>query len=118
MKTPGESHPDWLDEAVELMAESGRDGVVAVVGGSMAPTLIEGQRIAIEFGPPALRSGDIILYRRRIGTGTRREVHRLLSRARGSDGPPTLRTRGDGNPYLDPALTSATIRQRQESVRS
>jgi signal peptidase I len=116
MKTPGESRQDWLDAAVDLMAESGREGIVPVMGASMAPTLRDGQRVVIDFDPSTLRGGDIILYRRRNETGTRREVHRMLSRARSSDGSGSFRTRGDGNPYLDPHLSPGDVHGRVVAV--
>jgi len=73
---------ELLDAAVELMGRSGRGGTVRVRGRSMLPTLVEGQILAVEFNPDRLAHGDMLIFRQ----AGHLVVHRLLGRARFSDG--------------------------------
>ncbi len=94
-----------LDAAVELMGRAGRGGTVNVVGTSMSPTLREGFVVAVEFAPQELRRGDMLLFRQREIL----VVHRLLGRARKSDGMDWLRTRGDATISLDSRLDPTAV---------
>jgi hypothetical protein len=97
---PGKLRAELLDAAVDLMGRSGRGGAVRVRGDSMRPTLLAGQRLAVEFAPQRLACGDLLLFRQ----ADYLVVHRLLGRARTPSGRPCLRTRGDGVASLDPPV--------------
>lgn len=106
-----------LDRAVSLLVASGRRGVVAVVGDSMKPTLEDGQSVEVDFAEFRPRRGDLLLYRRETVQGVRREVHRYLGRSRARDGRSALRTRGDGNPYLDAPVDRGAVEGRVLTAR-
>jgi len=101
-----------LDAAVQLLGESGRGGSVRVLGTSMAPTLLEGETLAVEFAPSALRRGDLLLFRQ----ADYLVVHRLLGPARFADGRPCLRTRGDARIALDPPVDPVRVVGRVTAV--
>ncbi len=102
-----------LGAAVELLARSGRGGIVVLRGTSMEPTLPAESVVAVDFSPDRLRRGDLLLFHQ----ADYLVVHRLLGRARGRDAGLVLRTRGDAAARLDPPVTSARVVGRVVSVR-
>ena len=101
----GQLSGQFLDAAVDLMGRAGRGGTVLVRGRSMIPTLFECQVLASEFSPGSLSRGDMLVYRQ----DGMLMVHRMLGPARLPDGRPSLRTRGDGLPTLDPHLAQPRV---------
>jgi len=97
-----------LDAAVELIGKSGRLGAVAVTGSSMFPTFARVQRLAVEFSPANLASGDVVVFRQRETL----VVHRLIQRQE-RGGSMRLRTRGDGriafDPWVDPGAVIGRV---------
>lgn len=110
--SPGKLTAKLLDAAVELMGRSGRGGAVRVQGRSMVPTLVPGQLLAVEFSPPRLRRGDLLLFRQQDYL----VVHRLLGPGRLPGGGRCLKTRGDGVPVLDPPVDGARVVGRVTAV--
>ena len=94
-ENPGLTHADQLDAPVELI------GAVPVRGGSMLPTLREGQVLSVDFSPVSPRRGDLLFFRQEGDL----VVHRVVARSRFRDGGPCFRTRGDGRPNLDPRVS-------------
>jgi hypothetical protein len=104
---------DILDAAVALMGRSGRGAVFPVEGRSMCPTLVAGELVAVEFSPPAIARGDVLLFRQANAL----VVHRLLGPARPApSGALRWRTRGDGQPNLDPPVDPERIVGRAVAV--
>jgi hypothetical protein len=114
MPTPpgGPLSPELLDAAVELMGRSGRGATLRVTGRSMEPTLLDGQTVALELAPRALARGDLLVFRQ----AGYLVVHRCLGARRGPGGARELRTRGDGVPGLDPAVTLDRVLGRVVAV--
>jgi hypothetical protein len=94
------------DEALDLMGLSGGSHVWPMQGGSMLPTLKDGQRVAIRLSAKELARGDLLLFRQEDYL----VVHRLLGNTTGQGGEPRLRTRGDGRIALDPPLDPSLVR--------
>jgi signal peptidase I len=103
---------EMLDAAVELMGRAGRGGTFPVSGTSMEPTLRAGQTLAVEFTPETLRCGDVLLFRQVDAL----VVHRLLGSARDGAGRIYYRTRGDGQPALDPPVAPERVVGRVVAV--
>ncbi len=94
------------DEALELMGRAGGSHIWPMQGGSMVPTLKDGQRVAISLSTGEIARGDLLLFRQVDYL----VVHRFLGNTTGPDGEPRLRTRGDGRIALDPPLDPALVR--------
>ncbi len=71
----------------------------------MEPTLGPGAALWVEFEPDRLRFGDLVLFRQ----ADYLVAHRYLGRWRERDGRPSLRTRGDARPVLDPAVEPSGV---------
>lgn len=78
----------------------------------MEPTLRAGQTLAVEFTPDELRCGDVLLFRQVDAL----VVHRFLGTARDGAGQIYYRTRGDGQPALDPPVTPERVVGRVVAV--
>lgn len=102
-----------LDAAIGLLGEAGIRGVICVQGGSMLPTLDPGAEVEVEFAPPQVRFGDLLVFRQ----ADYLVVHRCLGRGRRRDGIRPLRCRGDGAPALDPPVAPGGVIARVLAVR-
>ena len=103
---PPHKNRNLLDEAVELLAESGGIAVVTMEGESMLPTLRPGQRVAVDFSALEPERGDLALFRQQ----DYHVVHRVLGPASSPAGGGCLRARGDHLPALDPPVAPASVR--------
>jgi hypothetical protein len=97
-----------LDAAVDLIGRHGRVAVLPVTGDSMLPSLRAGQRIAVELLPGEPQRGDLLVFRQLDYL----VVHRFLGPASREDDRPSLRTRGDHIPALDPVVERSRVRGR------
>jgi hypothetical protein len=79
-----------------------------MVGVSMVPTIIEGQRVLIRLGRRHLQRGDLLLFRLREEL----VVHRLHGRTITAAGRPGLWTRGDGRQFFDPPIEPDAVEGR------
>ncbi len=100
-----------LDAAVELIGKTGQLGSVELTGSSMLPTFAGVRRLAVEFSPPGLAFGDVVVFRQR-GILV---VHRLVQSQR-HGGSPRLRTRGDGTISFDPWVDPAAVIGRAVAI--
>jgi hypothetical protein len=97
----------WIAEAVDLLRAEGREALFRIrdTDTSMVPTLDPGRLVMIDFRPPRLRRGDLLLFRQ----SDYLVVHRLVGTARLPSGRSGLRTRGDAMHRLDPALSESDV---------
>ena len=102
-----------VGQAFELLGRAGRLGFLPVQGDSMEPVLRDGDLLAVDLDPGRPRIGDLLLFRQNRAV----VIHRLLGKCRLSSGKRGWRTRGDGVPYLDPAVDPAEVFGRGVAFR-
>jgi hypothetical protein len=100
-------------DALAILREGAGEGVLALEGDSMRPTLEPGCLVRVDLAPFAPRFGDLLLFRQQDYL----TVHRFLGRRKLPDGSTSLRTRGDARPRLDPPLDPANLLGRIVAVR-
>jgi hypothetical protein len=105
--------PEFLAAAVNLLFPAGGAATLDVAGNSMIPTLRNGDAVRIALGAGRRRVGDLLVFMQ-AGSVV---VHRYLGRASDPTGRPCLRTRGDGQGNLDPALLSENVLGRVVAIR-
>lgn len=113
MKPPGIAS-NLGAEAVALLAGSGEETWLPVVGDSMRPLLEDGDRVAVRPGRFRPRLGDLAIFRQADYV----VLHRLLGPARGAGEEGPYRARGDGRSRLDPPVVSAAIVARAVAIET
>ena len=103
-----------LREVVDLLKERADDFVVSLRGGSMLPSLGEGDRLVVRPGL-AVRPGDLVAF---VGPDGVPWVHRAILPGHPVAGERSWRTRGDGGGPLDPPVALSSILGRVVARRS
>jgi len=85
-----------------------------MLGVSMLPTLVDGQRVVIKLGRRHPERGDLLLFRLNRDL----VVHRLLGCTASPEGRPCLRTRGDGRQFFDPPVEGEMVEGRVIAIEA
>lgn len=99
-------------EAVSLLARSGEEIWVPVVGDSMRPFLDDGDRVAVRPGRFRPRLGELAIFRQADYV----VLHRLLGPVRGAGEEGPYRARGDGRSRLDPPVSASAVLARAAAI--
>jgi hypothetical protein len=106
--------PDtYLDPVLSVWAERRTRSQCRLTGNSMAPLIRDGDLLVIEHGPPALRIGDVIVFRQ----AGRLKAHRVVGRRRRPDGALTYLAKGDASPAFDVPVPAGQVIGRVIEVR-
>ncbi|HEY7703151.1 MAG TPA: S24/S26 family peptidase [Candidatus Limnocylindrales bacterium] len=81
-----------------------RSDWIDATGRSMDPSIPAGSRLLVDFGRPAQRRGEVLVFRR----GERVLAHRLVGRRTTPDGEQLI-AKGDGEVFFDAPLTAGEV---------
>jgi hypothetical protein len=103
----------YLDAVLALWAERRTRSQCRLTGNSMAPLIRDGDLLVIEHGPPAVRIGDVIVFRQ----AGHLKAHRLLWRRRRPEGTLTFLAKGDASPAFDLPVPAERLIGRVIEIR-